>query len=578
MPASAAARRAQRRRPAVPARPLDRRGRGDRRAAAARGPPAARRRRGRRGRRRRDRPAGTTPRRGRDRADRRRDPAARGGPRAGADPRHQLAHARRPGTRGRVRGARAADRAGRPGPHRGRGPRGGRARPTSCIVVAGSSAGRDDYTAAVSWRSRHPRRARRRRPARAPGRARRGRRDPGDRLPGLPGVGRPDLRHLRRAAAGRAGGRGAAAAPVARAHLARKLASVLGMDDWVRVRLGQVGGRVVATPLSRGAGVLTSLVRADGLLVVPAGDGGPPGRRARSRSSCCAGSTRSGGRSWRSGRTTWCWTSPPPSCAPRDPRISLASSNVGSLGGLVALRDGLCHLAGSHLLDPRRATTPCRTSTGCSAGRRSASSGSSTGSRACSSRRATPSAWPGSRTSPARTVRYVNRQRGAGTRVLLDSELRRHGLAPGDVNGYAREEHTHLAVAAAVASGRADCGLGILAAARAFGLDFVPVTTEPYDLVVGAGLLDDPLLAPLLGAAPVGGVPCGGRGPRRLLHRADGPADPLARPADGVPRREHPQPHNPQHREVLREAEHVYSGRRPADPAPAAPTEVDSAW
>jgi putative molybdopterin biosynthesis protein len=69
-------------------------------------------------------------------------------------------------------------------------------------------------------------------------------------------------------------------------------------------------------------------------------------------------------------------------------------------------------------------------------------------------------------------------------------------VSPGAVNGYAREEHTHLAVAAAVASGRADCGLGILAAARAFGLDFVPVTTEPYDLVVGAGLLDDPLLAP----------------------------------------------------------------------------------
>ena len=90
----------------------------------------------------------------------------------------------------------------------------------------------------------------------------------------------------------------------------------------------------------------------------------------------------------------------------------------------------------------------------------------------------------------------MNRQRGAGTRMLLDSELARHGLSPEDVNGYAREEHTHLAVAAAVASGRADCGLGILAAARAFGLDFVPVTTEPYDLVVGAGLLDAPLLAP----------------------------------------------------------------------------------
>ena len=65
------------------------------------------------------------------------------------------------------------------------------------------------------------------------------------------------------------------------------------------------------------------------------------------------------------------------------------------------------------------------------------------------------------------------------------------------MSGYAREEHTHLAVAAAVAGGRADCGLGLLAAARAFGLGFVPVAQEPYDLVVAPEALDDPLLAPL---------------------------------------------------------------------------------
>jgi putative molybdopterin biosynthesis protein len=94
-------------------------------------------------------------------------------------------------------------------------------------------------------------------------------------------------------------------------------------------------------------------------------------------------------------------------------------------------------------------------------------------------------------------VRYVNRQRGAGTRVLLDHELGLRGISPDDVQGYGREEHTHLAVAAAVAAGRADCGLGILAAARAFGLGFVPVTTEPYDLVVAREVVDSPLLAPL---------------------------------------------------------------------------------
>jgi putative molybdopterin biosynthesis protein len=90
-------------------------------------------------------------------------------------------------------------------------------------------------------------------------------------------------------------------------------------------------------------------------------------------------------------------------------------------------------------------------------------------------------------------LRYVNRQRGAGTRVLLDHELERRGIVPEAVSGYAREEHTHLAVAAAVAAGRADAGMGVLAAARAFGLGFVPVTREPYDLVLAAETLEDPV-------------------------------------------------------------------------------------
>jgi len=96
-----------------------------------------------------------------------------------------------------------------------------------------------------------------------------------------------------------------------------------------------------------------------------------------------------------------------------------------------------------------------------------------------------------------RHLRYVNRQRGAGTRMLLDQQLVQHGIEPGEIEGYRREEHTHLAVAAAVAAGRADCGLGVLAAARAFGLDFVPVAKEPYDLVLLEDSLNDELLAPL---------------------------------------------------------------------------------
>ncbi|MGH3979913.1 MAG: molybdopterin biosynthesis protein, partial [Pseudonocardiaceae bacterium] len=282
--------------------------------------------------------------------------------------------------------------------------------------------------------------------------------------------------------------------PTTTARLARKLASQVGMDDWVRVRLGRVGGRTVATPLPRGAGVLTSLVRADGLLVVPAGLEGHHagedvevqllrGQHEIDRTIVAIGShdlVLDLAASW---------------LRAADPGVTLASSNVGSLGGLVALRDGLCHLAGSHLLDPATGeyTLPYLP-------------------RVLGEREITvvrlvhreqgllvapgnPLGVTGLADLPR--LRYVNRQRGAGTRVLLDHELRGCAIDPSDVVGYEREEHTHLAVAAAIAAGRADAGLGILAAARAFGLDFVPVAREPYDLVVAAEVWDSEVLAPL---------------------------------------------------------------------------------
>jgi putative molybdopterin biosynthesis protein len=283
--------------------------------------------------------------------------------------------------------------------------------------------------------------------------------------------------------------------PVTQAHLARKLASVLGMDDWVRVRLGQVEGRIVATPLSRGAGVLTSLVRADGLLVVPAAtEGHQAGEQVEVE--LLRGLDQIRRTIVVIGSHDLVLDLAASQLRARDPRISLASSNVGSLGGLVALRDGLCHLAGSHLLDPETGGYTLPYVDRLLEGRGVSVVRLVRREQGLLVRPGNPLDLADVTDLTRRTVRYVNRQRGAGTRMLLDSELARHGLSPGDVNGYAREEHTHLAVAAAVASGRADCGLGILAAARAFGLDFVPVTTEPYDLVVGAGLLDAPLLAP----------------------------------------------------------------------------------
>lgn len=102
-------------------------------------------------------------------------------------------------------------------------------------------------------------------------------------------------------------------------------------------------------------------------------------------------------------------------------------------------------------------------------------------------------------------LRFVNRQRGAGTRVLLDYHLDLLGIADESIVGYHQEEYTHLAIAAAIASGRADCGLGIAAAAQALDLDFIPLFRERYDLVIPKEHTESHLLAPLFGLLTDGG-------------------------------------------------------------------------
>ncbi|MEY2532309.1 MAG: molybdopterin molybdotransferase [bacterium] len=284
--------------------------------------------------------------------------------------------------------------------------------------------------------------------------------------------------------------------PRARARVARKLASAMGMDDWVRVRLGRVGGALVANPLPRGAGVLTSLVRADGLLVVPAGlEGHHAGEDVEVML------LRGVGEIDRTivavGSHDLVLDLAASELRAADPGVTLASSNVGSLGGLVALRDGLCHVAGSHLLDPARGEYTLPAVDRVLGDRDVAVIRLVHRDQGLIVAPGNPLGLAGIDDLANPDLRYVNRQRGAGTRVLLDHELARRGISPDAVPGYAREEHTHLAVAAAVAAGRADCGLGVMAAARAFDLDFVPVTREPYDLVLATETLENPITAPL---------------------------------------------------------------------------------
>jgi len=360
------------------------------------------------------------------------------------------------------------------------------------IVIAGSSAGRDDYTAevigrvgellvhGVAVRPGHPVVL-----GRVGGTAVLG-------APGYPVSAALTFEIFALPLLAALEGAAPVERPRARARLARRLASSLGADDWIRVRLGRVAGGLVATPLPRGAGVLTSLVRADGLLVVPAAlEGHDAGTEVEVRLLRDLDAVE---------RTIVAIGSHDPVLdlaasllRARNPLQTLVSGTVGSLSGLVALRDGLCHFSGCHLLDPDsgRYTLPW-----------------------------IERVMPGQAVEVIRLVhreqglivaagnplgidglddlprlRYVNRQRGAGTRVLLDHELDKAGIDPATIPGYEREEPTHLAVAAAVTAGRADAGLGVMAAARAFGLGFVPVAREPFDLVMRPS---EEAVAPLL--------------------------------------------------------------------------------
>jgi putative molybdopterin biosynthesis protein len=181
-----------------------------------------------------------------------------------------------------------------------------------------------------------------------------------------------------------------------------------------------------------------------------------------------------------------------------DPPLRLVSSHVGSLAGLAALSQGAALLAGSHLFDPesgdfnfpfiRKHLQDVPVQAVNLAIRR----------QGFIVRPGNPSGVRGVEDLARPEVRFINRQSGAGTRILLDHHLRRAGITPEQVTGYEREEYTHMAVAVNVASQAADCGLGVKAAANALGLDFVPLARERYDLVIPEANLEDERIRALL--------------------------------------------------------------------------------
>jgi putative molybdopterin biosynthesis protein len=281
---------------------------------------------------------------------------------------------------------------------------------------------------------------------------------------------------------------------VAEAILTRKVHSSLGDDEYLRVSVGEVRGRLVAAPLARGAGVLTSLVRADGIVIIPRmTQGVQAGETVRVRLYRPLSEVRRAIVHIGSHDLTLDLLSQ----YLGEHGVRLVSSNAGSVGGLVALRRGEAHLAGCHLLDPATGEYNVRYVREYLPGVEVVLVSLVGRAQGLMVAQGNPMRIESLADLGREDVRFVNRQRGAGTRVLLDYNLEKLGLDVARVRGYEREVATHLAVAVDVASGVADCGLGIAAAARALGLDFIPVAEERYDLVIPAEEWEGARLAPL---------------------------------------------------------------------------------
>jgi len=262
----------------------------------------------------------------------------------------------------------------------------------------------------------------------------------------------------------------------------KKIASHLGLEEFIRVTLGRVGEKLVAVPLARGAGVITTMVHADGLLRIPSlVEGLNAGEQVevqllRPEAEIENTILSTGSHDLAIGVLE-------DQLKQRYPGLKIAATNVGSFGGLLALERGETHIAGTHLLDPEtgvynipdiKRTIPKVPVVLVHLAQRE---------QGILIARGNPKSISGLRDLARKGIRFVNRQAGSGTRVLLDYELRRLGLDPASIAGYEREEFTHMAVAVAVASGLADAALAVRAAANALGLDFLPVASEQYDLL-----------------------------------------------------------------------------------------------
>jgi putative molybdopterin biosynthesis protein len=278
--------------------------------------------------------------------------------------------------------------------------------------------------------------------------------------------------------------------PKIKAFSTRKVPSKLGTEEFLRVKIGKVGEKFFATPLPRGSGMVTSLTQADGIIrIPPLSEGVDENETAEvellkpvdeiTNTLVMVGShdltldllANLLGKYY--------------------PPIFLSSHSVGSLGGILAVKNGSCHMAGSHLLDPETGEYNFPYIRTYLNGIEVKVIHLVWREQGLFVQRGNPKKVKGLADLIRKDIAFINRQKGSGTRILLDHTLKTLSLDSNQIRGYKKEEFTHMGVASTVASGIADAGLGILSAARAMGLDFIPIAKERYDVIIPSIYFED---------------------------------------------------------------------------------------
>jgi putative molybdopterin biosynthesis protein len=286
------------------------------------------------------------------------------------------------------------------------------------------------------------------------------------------------------------------------AVVSKRVVSSLKYREYIRVKVGKVEDKLIATPLNRGAGVTMSLVKADGLMIIPKNSEGYEAGETVSveltRDMSDIENTIVSIGSHDLIMDYIATLLEKREVGPGEPKIHLSSAHVGSMGGILALSRGEAHIAPIHLLDEETGEYNTSYIKKYLGNRKIALVKGVKRQQGFIVAKGNPKNIRTIEDLARKEVTFVNRQKGSGTRILTDYLLKKNSIDSSLIKGYDRDMTTHMAVAAAVSAGTADVGVGVFSAAKAMGLDFIPIGYEEYDFAVPEQFMETEMIRAFL--------------------------------------------------------------------------------